>query len=70
MHLPISSMSTAEKLDAMEQLWLSLQAEGGDVVPPDWHQEVLAERQKRIDKGETSFSSLNDVRKRLDRRDS
>ena len=65
MELPISSMTTAEKLHAMEQLWTSLQAEDG-VSPPEWHGEILAERQKRIEDGEVTFSSLDDVRKRLE----
>ncbi len=62
-------MTTAEKLDAMEQLWASLQMQDGDAVPPQWHGEILAQRQKRIDSGETTFSSLEEVTERLGRRD-
>ncbi len=69
MNLSIASMTTAEKLDAMEQLWLSLQAQP-DRDPPEWHREVLAERQRRIDRGETTFSTLEEVRERLGRKPS
>lgn len=68
MNLPISSMSTAEKLDAMEQLWASLQTQPDSISPPEWHAQVLAERRKRIENNETSFSSLDEVRERLENR--
>lgn len=59
-------MTTAQKLDAMEQLWASLRTEAS-YAPPDWHRNVLAERQRKIDSGETTFSTLDEVRKRIDR---
>lgn len=68
MNLPISAMSTAEKLEAMEQLWLSLQVEG-KYAPPQWHAEVLKRRQKRIENGEAVFSPLEEVAERLRRSD-
>lgn len=70
MNLLISAMTTAEKLDAMEQLWTSLQAQQDVPVPPEWHGQILAERQKRIDEGEITFSTLDDVRRRLEKRNS
>lgn len=69
MNLPISSMSTAEKLEAMEQLWASLQVQQ-DLPPPEWHRQILTERQKRIDSGEATFATLAEVRERLEKRDS
>jgi len=43
-------MSIAEKLDAVEQLWTSMQGLREQSLP-EWHGELLAERQKRIDSG-------------------
>ena len=68
MNLPISTMTTGEKIAAMEQLWASLQTEADAAPPPEWHGQVLAERQKRIDKGEVSFSTLDEVRERFGNR--
>ncbi len=65
MQLPLSSMTTAEKLDAMEQLWTSLQADPGIEQLPNWHEQVLKERRERLERGETVFSSLEEVRNRL-----
>jgi hypothetical protein len=64
MNISVSSMTTAEKLEAMEQLWVSLQT-SEDFTPSEWHREILAERQKRIDRGETTFSTVSEVRDRL-----
>ncbi len=66
MELPIASMTTAEKLEAMERLWASLQLQP-DHELPQWHGEVLAERQRRIDNGETKFSTLDEVRQRIEK---
>ena len=66
MNLPISTMSAAEKIAAMEELWTSLQHDSDAAPPPEWHAQVLAERQARIDKGETSFSTLEEVRARVE----
>lgn len=66
MEIPVSSMTTAEKLAAMEQLWTSLQLEP-DHAPPEWHRKVLAERQRRIDSGEATFATLAEVRERIER---
>lgn len=64
MDIPVSSMTTAEKLAAMEQLWMSLQVQP-DHAPPEWHKEVLAARQRKIDSGEATFSTLDEVRERI-----
>ena len=60
MSLQLETMTIAEKLDIMEQLWLSLRS-SPDYSPPDWHGEILADRRRRIENGETIFSSLDDV---------
>ncbi len=70
MNLPISSMTIAEKLSAMEQLWASLELERDDAPPPEWHAKILAERQARIDSGVTTFSTLDEVEARLRKRGS
>lgn len=68
MNLPIKSMTTAEKIAAMEELWTALQSDFESVSSPEWHGEVLSERHSRIESGETSFSTLEEVRERLESR--
>lgn len=69
MNLPISSMTIAERSAAMAELWASSQRDADEIAPPDWHGRVQAERQKRIANGQTSFSSLEEVRARLENRE-
>lgn len=64
--IPVHEMTVAEKLRAMETLWDSLRNVPGDVPFPEWHQEVLEQRARRLESGEATVSSLEDVRKRLE----
>lgn len=64
--IPIGSMSLAEKLEAMEQLWGALREFPDKIPSPNWHTEVLEERQRRLESGQATVSSLEDVRKRLE----
>ena len=63
--LPLNEMTTDDKLAIMELLWDDLSRTPEDMRSPAWHAEVLAEREKRIENGETHFSDLEDVEKRL-----
>lgn len=42
--LPLSSMTTAEKLEALDALWNDLSRAPEVIESPAWHGEVLAER--------------------------
>jgi len=64
--LELDSMSTVEKLRLMESIWDSLRV-APDLVTPDWHREVLAERTQQIESGEVEFSNWDDVRDRLNK---
>ena len=64
--LQLDSMSTAEKLRLMESIWDSLRI-APDLMTPDWHREVLAERTRQIESGDVEFSNWDDVRARLNK---
>ncbi len=63
--LPLASMTTAEKLQVMEQLWEDLCRDERQVTSPGWHGDVLAAREARIASGEAHFSDLEEVKTRL-----
>ena len=48
--LPLDQMTIAEKLQAMEALWQSL-SQSGRMPSPEWHRQVLEEREKRFKAG-------------------
>jgi hypothetical protein len=48
-------MSVEEKLRAMELLWDDLCNKAGGVTSPAWHEDVLAERDAMLGRGEDRF---------------
>ncbi len=57
----IEKTSTLERLQAMEELWDSL-CNKEEIESPEWHQDILQERKKKIEKGETEYISLEDLK--------
>ncbi|HXQ70246.1 MAG TPA: addiction module protein [Pyrinomonadaceae bacterium] len=66
----IEMMSVPERLRVMDQLWASLNRCGDEIPSPDWHQDVLAERKARAQRGEAKFLTLDELRSRLRRSES
>jgi putative addiction module component (TIGR02574 family) len=66
--LPLEEMSVEEKLQTMEALWQSLSADPAGIKSPPWHEEELAERERKVESGETKFvdweKAKADIRRR------
>lgn len=58
----IKKMSRIERLQAMEALWDSLIDEDSEVESPEWHQDILEERKRKIEAGEAEYISLEELR--------
>lgn len=63
-NLQLDQMSVEEKIQTMELLWDSLCQAPADLESPDWHREILQERQRKIDAGEAVFLSLEELKAR------
>ena len=61
----IERMSVTERLQAMDQLWDSLNRYSDEIPSPAWHQDVLADRKARAQSGEAEFLTLAELRSRL-----
>jgi hypothetical protein len=58
-------MSLEDRLQTLELLWASL-ARTPDAVPsPDWHEEVLATRLAKVERGEGEFLSIPQLKQRI-----
>lgn len=57
-------MSRLEKLQSMEAIWEALHDDLGDLDSPQWHSYELQGRQRRIDAGEASFLSFQELKTR------
>jgi putative addiction module component (TIGR02574 family) len=63
--LPLSQMTVAEKLQAIEVLWDDLARNPEDIPSPSWHGDVLAARQRQIDEGQAKFLSWDEFRQSI-----
>ena len=51
----------------MEWLWASFSKEPQEIESPEWHGEVLAARQAKVDSGEAQFLTVAQLKERLRR---
>ncbi len=63
--LPLESMTTPQKLEAMEALWASLCKNASEVESPAWHATILADRKRRLESGEAVVSDWELAKKRI-----
>lgn len=61
--LLIEQMTVQEKIEAMELLWASL-SRSGNIPTPEWHAEVLAEREEAA-RDPNNFEDLEEVKLKL-----
>lgn len=68
--IQIDQMTLEEKLRAMEALWDDLCQHEEDVPVPQWHKQVLDERESLIEEGKAEFHDLETAKKRIAERTS
>jgi len=61
----IESMTSNEKIAAMDMLWTSILSTSGVVEPPAWHEIVLNERRRRAESGEETFVPWEEAKRSL-----
>ena len=66
-NLQLDQMTTEEKLQAMEALWVDLTANAREFESPAWHAKVLQEREERLRAGQESFIDWETAKKELRR---
>ena len=60
--LEIKRMDIIQRIQLMETLWDSLLYDEADIESPEWHQDILAERKKKIEEGRAEFVSIKKLR--------
>ena len=63
--ISLENLTVSEKVRLLETVWDSLCGEAGNLESPDWHKEILAERQNRIDEGLAALSPWSEAKARL-----
>jgi len=63
--LPLDKMTVEEKLQAMESLWDDLCSRAGGVTSPDWHGEILEQRDSAHSRGEDGFQDWEATKRNI-----
>lgn len=63
--IPLDEMTTAEKLQAIEEIWADLQRVSEGIPSPRWHADVLAARAERVREGRSQFSDWSTAKSRI-----
>lgn len=65
--LPLEEMTLEDKLQAMDLLWADLSRNAPDEATPEWHGEVLLERERRVASGEERVIDWEEAKRQLGR---
>jgi hypothetical protein len=63
--IDLQEMTTPEKLRLMEALWQNLSTTSSEVASPEWHGEILAERDRLTSSGEEAFIDWEIAKRQL-----
>ncbi len=69
-NISISGLTTDQKLNLMEAIWVDLSQQPEQVPSPDWHGDVLAKRRQSVLDGSVDFEDWDVVKERLLKRHS
>lgn len=61
----LKELTTAEKIELMERLWVDLSRNPQAVPSPAWHGVVLAERRETVRQGRMTIVAWEEARQRL-----
>ncbi len=63
--LPLAEYSFEQKLDLLETLWNDLAQNDTVFKSPDWHEEILKDRQQALTSGRVKVSDWEEAKKRI-----
>ena len=60
--IPLETMTTSDKLQAIEEIWADLSRKAEGVPSPSWHGDVLQVREQRVAEGSARFLDIDDAK--------
>ena len=66
--LPLAQMTVAEKLRTLELLWGDLCRDEQNIPVPQWHKDLLDERERLVREGKAQFESWETAKGRIAKR--
>lgn len=58
----IEDMTAAQRVELMEELWKVMSRAPEEVEPPDWHRQVLEERERALASGEIEYMDWEEAK--------
>ena len=58
----IEDMTGAQRVELMEELWKVMSRTPEEVEPPDWHRQVLEERERALANGEIEYMDWEEAK--------
>lgn len=68
MSIPLDKMTKEEKFRMMEALWIDLTGGDKEFTSPNWHEDVLKARHKRLMSGEEEYRDWDSAKEELNKR--
>lgn len=60
--LPLDQMSTLDKLQAIEEIWSDLLQKSEEIPSPDWHEDILKDREQKVKEGTARYLTLDEAK--------
>ena len=67
-YLPLSKLTLAQKLNLMEAIWEDLAKDEKALESPDWHEQVLKDREEALVAGKAAVSGWEEAKDRIRRK--
>ena len=67
-NVPLSKLTFSQKLDLMETLWADLTRNEKRFKSPEWHEDVLRDREKALMSGKTTTTDWEVAKKRIQKK--
>ena len=62
---PLSEYTYEQKLDLLETLWDDLARDNKIFRSPDWHEEILGDREQALSSGKVKISDWEEAKERI-----
>lgn len=63
--LPLDKMSTKEKIQTIEEIWNNLLENTEDIPSPDWHKQILKDRENKVRDNKEEFIDWDSAKKNI-----
>jgi len=63
--IPLDTMTVEDKLRAMEDIWADLRRQPDDIPSPEWHHDVLSDRERKRKDGSLLYTDWTAAKERI-----